>query len=206
MRRKRFLIVFGALFLVALVGVLFAPFFVATGLRFWMTRAARQQGLRIETERIEAAFLRPVVIHKLRITNEANASFVMEGTVSRLEIDLNLAGMFAGAPRALHSLTAEGVALDVRRNAQPAESSQRFPWPVLNNLLSDNFKFSGVQLHVENGSTIVDLRDGTLTGSQLESGIFTAREVAIDSPWFQRSFANLRGATSWQESRLVVGA
>lgn len=206
MRRKRFLIVLGALLSVALLAVLLAPFFIATGLRFWMTRAARQHGLRIETERIEAAFLRPVVIHKLRVTNEMNTPFRMEGAVSRLEIDLNLAGVFTGAPRWLSSLTADGVSLDIRRNAPPAESSQRFPWPVLNHLLSDNFKFSGVQIHVENGGTIVDLRDGTLTGSQLESGVFTAKEIAIDSPWFHRSFLNLRGATSWQESRLVVGA
>ena len=206
MRRKRFLIVLGALLFVALLGVLFAPFFVATGLRFWMTRAAGQQGLRIETERIEAAFLRPVVIHKLRVTNQVNTPFRMEGAVSRLEIDLNLAGILSGAPRWLHSLTAEGVVLDVRRNGQPGAPSERFAWPVLNHLLSDNFKFSGVQLHIENGSTIVNLRDGTLTGSQLESGVFIAKEVAIDSPWFHRTFSNLRGATSWQESRLVVGA
>ena len=130
MRRKRFLIVLGASLLVALLGVLFAPFLVATGLRFWMTRAARQQGLRIETERIEAAFLRPAVIHQVRITNEANAPFRIVGTVSRLEIDLNLAGIFTGAPRALHSLTAEGIALDVRRNAPADASSARFAWPV----------------------------------------------------------------------------
>jgi hypothetical protein len=205
MRRKRFLFVLGALLVVALLGVLLAPFFVATGLRFWMTRAARQQGLRIEIERIESPLMRPAVIHKLRVTNEANAPFLVEGSVSRLEIDLNLAGIFAGAPRLLHSLTADGVALNVRRNA-PGASSERFAWPLLNHLLADNFKFSGVQLHVENGSTIVDLRDGTLTGSQLESGVLTAKEVAIDSPWFHRSFSNLRGATSWQESRLIVGA
>src|SRR5688572_9815382 len=136
MRRKRFLIVLGALFLVALLGVLFAPFFVATGLRFWMTSAARQQGFRIETERIEAPFLRPVIIHKLRITNEANASFRMEGTVSRLEIDLKVTEILTGGPRRLQSLTAEGIALDIRRNPQPAAPSQRFAWPVLNNLLS----------------------------------------------------------------------
>ena len=206
MRRKKFLIVFCGLLFVALLSVLFAPFFVATGLRFWMTRAARQQGLRLETERIEAPFLRPAVIHKLRVTNEANAPFLIEGTVSRLEVDLNLTGLFAGAPRSLQSLTADGVALDIRRNAQPGATAQRFAWPVLNNLLSDTFKFSGVRLHVENGSTTVDVRDGTLTGSQLESGVFTAKEVAINSPWFHRSFTNLRGATSWQESRLIVGA
>ncbi len=206
MRRKKFLIVFCALLLVALLGVLLAPFLVATGLRFWMTNAAQQQGFRIESERIEAPFLRPVTIHKLRITNEANASFRMEGTVSRLEIDLKLADILTGTPRRLRSLTAEGVALDIRRNAQPAAPSQRFAWPVLNHLLSDNFKFSDVQLHVDDGSTVVDLREATLTGSNLESGVFTAKEIAIDSPWFRRTFSSLRGATSWQENRLMIGA
>ena len=147
-----------------------------------------------------------MIIHKLRITNEANAPFRMEGTVSRLEIDLNLADILTGTPRRLRSLTAEGVTLDIRRNAQPAAPSQRFAWPVLNHLLSDNFKFSGVQLHVDDGSTVVNLREATLTGSQLESGVFTAKEIAIDSPWFRRNFSSLRGATSWQESRLMIGA
>ena len=207
MRRKRFLIIFGAsLFVAAFLAVLFAPFIVASGLRLWLAHTARRHGLRIETERIEAPLLRPVVIHRLRLTNEATAPFQIDGAVARVEIDLNLAGIFSGAPRPLHSLVAEGVTLNVRRSAQLSAPSRPFAWPVLNNLLSDNFKFSGVQLHVENGRTIVDLREGTLTGSQLESGLFTAKEVAIDSPWFQRSFTNLRGATSWQESRLVVGA
>jgi hypothetical protein len=63
-----------------------------------------------------------------------------------------------------------------------------------------------VNLHVENGSTIVDLRDGALTGSELEAGVFLAREVTIRSPWFHKTLSNLRGATSWQENRLALGA
>jgi len=207
MRPKRFLI----LFCVALVaaGVLiiaFAPLLVAGGLRLWMARVARQQGLRIETERIEAPFLRPVIVHKLRVTNEADAPFRIDCAASRLEMDLNLAGIFTRSSRPVRTLNAETVTLDVRRNPQAAASPPRFAWPVLENLLSDNFKLAGMQLHVENGSTIVDARDATLTGSELEAGVFTAKEVAIDSPWFHKSFSNLHGATAWQESRLVVGA
>ncbi|HTG43835.1 MAG TPA: hypothetical protein VK633_04825, partial [Verrucomicrobiae bacterium] len=63
-----------------------------------------------------------------------------------------------------------------------------------------------MQLHVENGETIFDLSNGALSGSELEAGIFTAGEVAVTSPWFRKSFSNLRGAISWQESRLVLGA
>ena len=207
MLRNRSLLVLGlALLATAILAVVCAPLIVASGLRLWIGRVGRQQGLRIETERIEAPFLRPVVIYQLRLTNAADAPFRIEGAVARMEIDLSFSGIFSGSRRPLHALSAEGVALNVRRNAQPAAPSPRFAWPVLDYLLSDNFKFSGVQLHVENGSTVVDLRDGVITGSQMESGIFTAKEVAIDSPWFQKSFSNLHGATTWQESRLVVGA
>ena len=207
MRRQRFLIILGASLLVAvLLAVVFAPFIVATAVRLWMSRVAQQQGLRIEMERIEAPFLRPVVVHQLRLTNEASALFRVEGAISRLEVDLNLLGVFSGAPRPLRSLAAEGVTLDIRRNAEQSAPLQQFAWPALNHLLSDNFKLSGVQLRVENGGTIVTLRDGTLTGSQLESGVFIAKEVAIESPWFRRKFSDLQGATSWQENRLVIGA
>lgn len=207
MRPKRFLILFCASLLVAAVlAVFFAPFLVASGLRLWMARVARQQGLRIETEQIEAPFLRPVIVHKLRVTNGSGAPFRIDGAVTRLEIDLNLGGIFTGSSRALRSLIAQGVTLDARRNPHPATPPQRFAWPALEALQSDSFKFSGVQLHVENGSTIVDVRDGTLTGSELETGVFSTKEVAVRSPWFHKSFSNLRGATSWQESRLVIGA
>ena len=205
MRRKRILLVFGAALLIAAL-VLCAPILVATAVRLWLSRVAQQQGLRIEMERIEAPYLRPVVVHNLRLTNEPNALFRVEGAISRLEVDLNLIGVFSGAPRPLRSLAAEGVTLGIRRNAEPSAPFQQFAWPALNHLLSDNFKISGVQLHVENGGTTVALRDGTLTGSQLESGVFVAKEVTIESPWFRRKFSDLQGATSWQGNRLVIGA
>jgi hypothetical protein len=207
MRPKRFLILFcAALVLAAVLIVVCAPLLVAGGLRLWMARVAGQQGLRVETERIEAPFLRPVIIHKLRITNGTNAPFRIDCAAARLEMGLNLAGIFTGSSRALRTLSAETVTLDIRRNPRPAASPPRFAWPALENLLSDNFKLSGVQLHVENGSTIVDLRDATLTGSEMEAGVFSAKEVAIASPWFHKTFSNLHGATAWQESRLVIGA
>lgn len=207
MRLKRFLILFCVSLVVAgTLIIAFAPFLVAGGLRLWMAGIARQQGLRIETEGIEAPFLRPVIIHKLRLTNGADAPFRIDCAAPRLEIDLNIPGIFTGSSRPLRRLSAETVTLDIRRNPRPAAPPRRFAWSAFENLLSDKFKFSGVQLHVENGSTIVDLRDGVLTGSELEAGVFTAKEVAIASPWFQKRFSNLHGATAWQESRLMVGA
>ena len=45
-----------------------------------------------------------------------------------------------------------------------------------------------------------------LSGAQIEAGTFNATDVTIESPWFRKSFSQVRGATSWQEKRLTVGA
>ena len=208
MRYKRSLVIFLAALLVAggLFAV-FAPFAVSTGLRLWVTRAARQDGLNIEFGKIEAPFLRPVLVHQLKITSSPGTSFHVNASAAQVELDLNLAAIFfQSRGRVLRSLNAEKLAVDVRRNLQPSPAPRRFTWRLADDFLAVNFKFSGVELHVENGATVVDLHDATLTGAQIETGLFTAQELRIASPWFQKSFSNLRGASSWQESRLTVGA
>jgi len=206
MRVRRSLILIPAALLVAAVLlVCLAPLIVANGLRLWAERVARREGFRLQLETIDAPLLRPVVVRNLRVESGPAAPFLIKCTATRLELDLSLSGIFTGARRPLHALKIEGLTLDIRQNPAAA-SSQRTAWSVFQNLLADNFQFSGVQLHLENGVTTVDLRDGALSGSELEAGIFTAREVTIVSPWFHRTFSNLRGATSWQESRLALGA
>ncbi|HKP04166.1 MAG TPA: hypothetical protein VJU77_12505 [Chthoniobacterales bacterium] len=208
MRSGKLLIIFGAsLFVAGVLAVCFSPLLVAAGLRLWASRVARQGGLRIELGQIEAPFLGPVIIHDVHVTRDSTAVFQVNAATPRLEVDLNLAAMIGASDnRMLRALRSETITIDIRRTPRSSTTSQRVAWPLLQDLLADNFKLSGVQLHLENGDTTIDLRDGALSGSELEAGAFSAREVAIESPWLRKTFANLRGATSWQESRLVVGA
>jgi len=208
MRSKKFLLYFcGSLLVAGILAVFLAPLVVAGGLRLWLAHAARQEGLRIEFEKIEAPLLRPVVVYKLQVVSQADAPYRVTADVSRAELALNFAAIFSQSRgRFLHSLTAEGITVDIRRNPQPPPAPQRFTWQVIEDLLADNFKFSGVDLHIENGATIVDLHDGVLSGNQIEAGVFTASDLTIESPWFRKNFSQLRGATSWQERRLTVGA
>jgi hypothetical protein len=208
MRPRKILLLFCAVLLVASVLVVcLSPFIVAGGLRLWIARAARQGGLSIELGKIDAPLLRPVVIEKLRITSAPDAPFRVTIEAPRLELDLNLAAIFSRARgRLLRSSAAQIISVDIRRNAQAGAGSRHFGWRVIENLLADNFKFSGVQLHVENENTIVDLRDGVVSGAEIEAGNFTARELTVISPWLRKSFANLRGTTSWQDSRFTLGA
>jgi hypothetical protein len=208
MRFKKILLLSGGALLVAgVLGVILTPLLVAGGLRLWIARTARQEGLRIEFAKIEAPLLRPVVVHQLQIASPPDAPFHVMVEASRLELELDFATIFNRSRGSfLRSVTGETIAVDIRRNLQPPPGPWPFAWRILEDLLADNFKLSGVELHVENGDTIVDLHDGKLSGAQIEAGVFSASDVTIVAPWFRKSFSQPRGATSWQERRLTVGA
>src|SRR5256714_1703402 len=206
MRVRRLLIILAAALIVVLLAVCFAPLIIAGGLRIWAQRTAHREGLQLEIGEIAAPFLRPVVIQNLRVRTEPGQPFQVDCTASRLELGLNLGAVFTGSQRPLRNLQVDGITLAVNRNRIATEGARRAPWSILENLLADNFKFSAVDLHIDNGVAAVDVHDGALTGSELEAGSLTAREVIISAPWFRRTLLNLRGATSWQENRLSLGA
>jgi hypothetical protein len=207
MRARRFLLIFAAALLVAvLLAVCFAPLIIAGGLRFWAQRVAHQEGLRLELGEIEAPLLRPVIVRNVRVRSEPGSPFQIDCTAPRVELALNLSGIFSGSKRSLRDLQIDSLNLVIRRDAAATAIARHPLWPILENLLADYFKFTGVNLHVENGLTTVDLRDGVLTGSELEAGTLAAREITVSAPWFHKTFSNLRGATSWQDNRLSLGA
>lgn len=204
--RRPLILVAVALFVAAALIVVLAPVIVANGVRLWAESVARREGLQLQLEKIEAPLLRPVVVRNLRVESGPAAPFLIKCVASRLELDLRLSAIFTGTRRPLHALRVEGLTLDIRPNPAAPSPSKRTAWSVFQDLRADDFEFSGVQLHIENGVTTVDLRDGALSGSELEAGVFTAREVTIVSPWFHKTFSDLRGATSWQQNRLALGA
>ena len=127
MRFKKFLLLFcGSLLVAGVLAVCLAPLAVAGGLRFWIARTARQEGLRIEFGKIEAPLLRPVVVHKLQIASQADAPFRVMVEASRVELDLNFAAIFnQSRGRFLRSLTVQAIGADIRGNLQPVEDGDR---------------------------------------------------------------------------------
>jgi hypothetical protein len=79
-----------------------------------------------------------------------------------------------------------------------------FNWSALQSILPTNFAVAHLDLRIENGSTILLLRNAAISGNQIESGRFSAAEFSITSPILRQSFAPLRGATKWQENRLTL--
>src|ERR1051325_6246688 len=155
---RRLLLIFAAaLLVVILLAVCFAPLIVGGGLRMWAQRAAHREGLRLELGEIEAPFLRPVIVRNLRLRSEPGQPFQIDCAAPRVELGLNLPGIFSGSKRPLRDLQVDGLNLMIRRDAAATATGRHAPWSILENLLADHFKFSAVNLHSENGLTTVDV-------------------------------------------------
>jgi hypothetical protein len=116
MRLKRPLILItAALFLTVTLLVVLAPVIVANGLRLWAERVARREGFLFHLDGIDAPLFRPVVVRNLRVESGPAALFQINCSASRLELALNLTGIFTGSRRPLRSLNIDGLTLNICR-------------------------------------------------------------------------------------------
>jgi hypothetical protein len=71
-------------------------------------------------------------------------------------------------------------------------------------MLPENLTVANSDVRIENGPTLVLLRNGVLSAYETEAGRFSAAEVMIASPWFHQTFSQLRGATHWESDHLTI--
>jgi hypothetical protein len=202
--KKRFFLGTLLILLAALLAILLAPFAVSRGLRMWISWHARQQNLTVKIDKIDAPLLRPVVIRGIHVTSAPANAFRIDLSATQATIDLNLTAIVLRMrERAIRTLSVEGLRAEMRRN-HPGKPMSASGWNALQKSLPGKFNFDRFDLRVEDGPTVIFVRKASLSGSEIEAGRFTAGEIAIESPWFRQTFAQLRGATNWQGNRLIV--
>jgi hypothetical protein len=202
--KKRILLGSLILFLAALAAVCFSPFIVANSLRLWISWKARQERLTVTIDKINAPFLRPVQMRGLRVTSTIDSAFRIEVVAPRAILELNLrAVLLPKRGRIIRTLSVQGVRAEMRRNYGGTAISQA-GWNSLQRLLPSNLDFDGLDLRVEDGATVVLLRNASLSASEVEAGRFRAGEIMIVSPWLRQNFLDLRGATHWEGDRLTI--
>lgn len=202
---KKRLLRFG-LVLVLTGVVIFAltPLLVANGLRAWLKWKARQQKLTCDIEKIEAPLLRPVVIHGFHVVSGADAAFRMDVRVKRAVVELNLRSLLLRMrDRAIRTLTIEETQAEFHRQ-HSGNTITDSGWDSLQKLLPENLALQDCNIRVEDGPTVVLLRDLDLRAGQIEAGPFSVAEVRIDSPLFRQSFRMLQGSSRWQGDRLTA--
>ncbi|HEY3661205.1 MAG TPA: hypothetical protein VGK91_08275, partial [Candidatus Udaeobacter sp.] len=68
----------------------------------------------------------------------------------------------------------------------------------------ETVSIANLETRVENGPSLILLRNASLSVSETEPGRFTAAELMITSPWVRQTFSQLRGATHWEGNRLTL--
>lgn len=202
--RKR--LVFFLLIVLVLGGLdaLCAPFVVAHGVRFWILWTAKKHHLAAEIGEVEAPFLREVTIRNLRVSSTKAAATKVTFNVATLVVGLNIRGwVFTKRAHLLRSLDAGYFSGSIHVSPKTA-AALKLDWRLLAQLLPDNVRCDHFDFDVTTATTAFHFRDVVLTASAIESGKFLAREISVNAPFLRQTFANLRGATSWEAGRLTI--
>jgi hypothetical protein len=203
--RSRFLFASLFLLLAALLALWFTPFAVSHGVRWWIWWRARQEGFIVNIEKIDAPFLRAVAIRQLRLRNAHDDTLRIDLTITDVTFDLDFKHILLHRRgRAIRKLSIRELHGELRRSNPTVRAISPRGWATLHRMLPEELTVAGSEVRIENGPTLVLLRNGFLSANQTEAGRFSAAEVMIASPWFHQTFSQLRGATHWEADHLTI--
>src|SRR5216110_4137137 len=203
--KSRFLLASLFLLLAALLALWFTPFAVSHGVRWWIWWRARQEGFIVNIDKIDAPFLRPVAIRQLRLKNAHNDTLRIDLTITDATFELNFKHILLHTRgRAIQNLSIRELHGELRRSNPTVRAMTRRGWAILHRMLPEDLTIGASEVRIENGPTLILLRNGFLSANQIEAGRFSAAEVMIASPWFHQTFSQLRGATHWEADHLTI--
>src|SRR5437870_3622200 len=205
-RKNHLILVILLALLLTLVIIVFAPFAVSNGVRFWIWWRARQEGFVISVDGIDAPFLSPLVIHEIHLKSTRDNALRIEVTATDAKVALNLKHLLLHMRgRLIRNLSIEQFRVELRRSTPNVQALTRQGWATLQRLLPESLNIAKAEVRVENGPNLILLRGGSLSASASEPGRFSAAEIMIASPWLHQTFSQLRGATHWEANRLTLG-
>src|SRR5436189_823278 len=203
--KNRFLLIGLLACLALLVAIWFAPFAVSHGVRWWILWRASQEVFTVNIDKIDALFLRPVSLHQLRLTNQHHATLRVDLTITDVSFDMDFKHILLHRRgRAIRTLSIRELHEELRRSNPTVRAITRRGWATLHRMLPENLTVTDSEVRIENGPTLILLRNGFLSTNQTEAGRFSAAEVMIASPWFHQTFSQLRGATHWEADHLTI--
>src|SRR6266481_3752206 len=203
--KSRFLLASLFLLLAALLALWFTPFAVSHGVRWWISWRARQEGFIVNIDKIDAPFLRPVAIRQLRLKNVHDDTLRIDLTITNATFDLDFKHILLHRRgRAIRTLSIRELHGKLRRSNPTVRAMTRRGWATLHRMLPEDLTVAASEVRIENGPTLILLRNGFLSTNQTEAGRFSAAEVMIASPWFHQTFSQLRGATHWEDDHLTI--
>src|SRR5215831_4226065 len=203
--KNRILLIVPVIVLAAFVAILLAPFAVSSGVRLWVWWFARQEGFVASIDNIQAPFLRPIVIGELHLKGVRDDELRVDVTAMDVRITLNLRHILLHVSgRDMRNVSVQELRAELHRTNPNVQALSERGWATLHRLLPESLIIAKLEARVENGPTLILLRNGSLSASEAEPGRFTAAELMITSPWVRQTFSQLRGATHWEANRLTL--
>ena len=191
--------------LAALLTIVFAPVAVSNGLRLWVWWKSRHEGLTVSIDKIDAPFLQPVVIRSFHVKSVRADALHIDLTATQVQLDLNLSRiLLRRRGHAIRNLSIEDLHGEIRRENPNVPGITKSGWGTLQRLLPQKCNLRASELRVQEGPTLILLRNGTFSASEIEAGRFSAGELMIASPWLRQTFSQLRGAARWDANRLTL--
>ena len=191
--------------LAVLLTVWLTPSGVSNGVRLWAWHKGQEHGLTVTIDKIDAPFLRPVVISGLRVTSTRTDAFHIDLTAKQAIFDLNFNRILLHKRgHAIRHLTIEDLRGEIRRDNPAARGITKSGWSTLQKLLPQTLSLASSEIRIQHGPALILVRNCVLSASDVEAGRISAGEVMIASPWLRQTFSQLRGATRWELNRLTL--
>src|SRR5213080_2228380 len=203
--KNRIFLIILVIVIVALAAVLLAPIAVSNGVRLWVWWFARQEGFVATIDRVDAPFLRPIVIRQIHLKSVRDDAVRVDVTVLDARVVLNLKHVFLHlSGRDIRDISVREFHAELHRTNPNVRALSERGWATLHRLLPETLSIAKLETRVENGPSLILLRNASLSASETEPGRFTAAELMITSPWVRQTFSQLRGATHWEGNRLTL--
>src|SRR5215468_4631665 len=189
----------------ALAAVLLAPIAVSNGVRLWVWWFARQEGFVATIDRVDAPFLRPIVVGQIHLKSARDDAVRVDVTLIDARVVLNLKHILLHlSGRDIRDISVREFRAELRRTNPKVQTLSEHGWATLHRLLPKTLSIAKLETRVEDGPSLILLRNASLFASETEPGRFTAAELIITSPWIRQTFSQLRGATHWEANRLTL--
>jgi hypothetical protein len=203
--KNRIFLIILVIVVVALAAVLLAPMAVSNGVRLWVWWFARQEGFDATIDRVDAPFLRPIVIRQIHLKSIRDDAVRADVTMIDTRVVLNLKHIFLHlSGRDIRNISVGEFRAELHRTNPNVRALSERGWATLHRLLPEALSIAKLETRIQNGPSLILLRNASLSASETEPGRFTAAELMITSPWVRQSFSQLRGATHWEGNRLTI--
>jgi hypothetical protein len=203
--KNRILLIILVIVIAVIAAVLLAPMTVSNGVRLWVWWFARHEGFIATIDRVDAPFLRPIVINQIHLKNANDDAVRVEVTLIETRIVLNLKHILLHlSGRDVRNISIREFHAELRRTNPNVQTLSERGWATLHRLLPESFSIAKLETRLEDGPSLILLRNASLSASETEPGRFTAAELIVTSPWIRQTFSQLRGATHWEANHLTL--